>query len=292
MASEAESGAILHSSRRHRAAWGFLVAVVLIAIGWKVYTQRASLDRPGAAPVPTPELKPRRVVALGRLKPKGGVVRVAGPSQFAVVVARLNVEEGDAVRAGQILAVLDTHQSQEATVAQLEAELANSRRQWDRIERLYDQKIVSESDRDDQRSKVEVARAALEKARADLEQTVVRAPISSRVLKVHCRSGEKVGPEGIVELARTDRMYAVAEVYETDLPRIRVGQRARVSSPVLAQPLGGAVERIGRQIGKEDVLSTDPAARTDARVAEVEIRLDDSGPAAALTHLQVEITFE
>jgi len=60
----------------------------------------------------------------------------------------------------------------------------------------------------------------------------------------------------------------------------------------LAEPLTGAVERIGRKIGKMDVLSADPAAKTDARVVEVHIRLDDGAAASGLTNLQVEVELE
>jgi HlyD family secretion protein len=52
------------------------------------------------------------------------------------------------------------------------------------------------------------------------------------------------------------------------------------------------VERIGLEVGKKDVLSTDPVADADARVVEVEIRLRDSEPAAALTNLRVEVVLE
>ena len=78
------------------------------------------------------------------------------------------------------------------------------------------------------------------------------------------------------------------EVYETDVARVAIGQRATVTSPALPEPLTGVVEWINLQIGKQDALGTDPAARKDARVVEVEIRLDDSTKAAALTNLQVE----
>jgi len=40
------------------------------------------------------------------------------------------------------------------------------------------------------------------------------------------------------------------------------------------------------------VLDTDPVARTDARVVEVEIRLDDSAGSAALSNLQVEVAIQ
>ena len=59
--------------------------------------------------------------------------------------------------------------------------------------------------------------------------------------------------------------------------------------PALAAALSGTVENIGMKIGKMDVLSTDPAARTDARVVEVEIRLDDPTPVVSLTNLRVEV---
>jgi HlyD family secretion protein len=78
-------------------------------------------------------------------------------------------------------------------------------------------------------------------------------------------------------------------VYETDIGRVSIGQRARVESPVLAERLYGTVDRIGLKVGKADALRADPAARTDARVVEVEIALDRSDLAAGLTNLQVDV---
>ena len=98
-----------------------------------------------------------------------------------------------------------------------------------------------------------------------------------------------VGPQGILELGRVDRMYAIAEVYETDIGKVRVGQPATVSSRAFSSTLSGMVERIRQQVRKLDQLGTDPAARKDARIVEVEIRLDNAAPAAGLTNLQVEI---
>jgi HlyD family secretion protein len=117
----------------------------------------------------------------------------------------------------------------------------------------------------------------------------VRAPLRGQVIEIHARQGERVGPSGIAEIADTDRMYAIAEVYETDVGRVKPGQRATIRSRALEPSLEGTVERIGMKIGKLDVLDTDPAARTDARVVEVEVRLDDSARAAALSNLQVEV---
>ncbi|MEG4572431.1 HlyD family efflux transporter periplasmic adaptor subunit [Microcoleus sp. N3A4] len=142
---------------------------------------------------------------------------------------------------------------------------------------------------------VESAIAAKQKAQVDLNLSYVKAPVSGSVLKVHTRQGERIHVDnGIVELGRTDQMYAIAEVYETDIAKVRNGQRATVTSPVFAGTLEGTVARIGKQIGKKDVLNTDPAADTDARVVEVRIRLnpESSKKVAALTNLQVEVKIE
>jgi HlyD family secretion protein len=272
----------------------------------------------GCAPASAaPPARGGAVAARGRIEPKDGILRVAGPSDFVAVVARLNVAEGDRVQAGQVIAVMDTLPVREARVERLgaqiaaneaslaarAAELENTRAESGRRAKLCSDGVLSDAECETWRSRVTVGEAALSEARAVLASTrqelktaqaerelaFVRSPISGQVLQIHTRGGEKVGPAGIAELARTDAMYAVAEVYETDVGRVKPGQRAVVTSPALARELTGTVERIALKIGKLDALGTDPAARTDARVVEVEVRLDDSAAAAALTNLEVDV---
>ena len=243
----------------------------------------------GATDVQAAPEAPRSVTALGRLQPKDGILRVAGPSRPSVVIVELLVGQGDRVRAGQPIARLDTVSENEARVARAKAELVNAQTELTRVEELFRQRIAAVSLRDAGQLKVDVARAELQAAQSALDLDTVRAPFAGQVIAIHARRGERVGPEGIAELAETDRMYAVAEVYETDIGRVKVGERATIRSPALQPGLDGTVERIGMKIGKLDLLDTDPVARTDARVVEVEIRLDDSSRAAALSNLQVEV---
>ncbi|NJR67812.1 MAG: HlyD family efflux transporter periplasmic adaptor subunit [Synechococcales cyanobacterium CRU_2_2] len=112
------------------------------------------------------------------------------------------------------------------------------------------------------------------------------------MLEIHAEDGEAVGAQGILDVGQTQAMNVVAEVYETDIPQIRPGQAALISSSVLSQPLSGRVKTIGLRINKKDVLESDPVADTDARVVEVEIRLDDPTPLATLTNLQVNVTID
>lgn len=138
-------------------------------------------------------------------------------------------------------------------------------------------------------STIDVARATVSLHEAELQRAFIHAPYAGRVLEILAHEGEFVGLEGLLEMGRVGRMYAIAEVYETDIRRVRVGQRATVTSDALPQPLSGRVEFIHNKVAKQDEMGTDPAARKDARIIEVEILLDEPEAAAAFTNLQVEV---
>jgi HlyD family secretion protein len=270
-----------------------LILAALAIAGW----QLAQMFRVAAEPAPASATAtvgdgPRAITALGRLEPRDGAMRIAGPSRASAVVGKLFVDENDTVRAGQVLAILDTHAAHAAEVERFRAELANVEAELHRHDPLARDGVVSKSLYEEWRTKVEMARASLKQAEAELELDVVRSPIDGQVLEVYARQGERIADDGILEVGRTHEMYAVAEVYETDVQRIRLGQRASVRSPALSADLAGTVAKIHPKIGKQDVLATDPAARTDSRVVEVEIRLDDSTRAAALTNLEVDVGIE
>lgn len=231
----------------------------------------------------------KQVAALGRIEPRDGVRRIAGPPRAAVVIGELLVQEGDRVEKGQTIAVLAETPVQRAEVSRLEAELASAERELERNRRLRRDSVLSDAEWDAVLLRRDVARAYLERARSELELSRVRSPIDGQVLEIHAREGERVGSEGVAELGQTSAMYVVAEIYETDIGRVRVGERAKIRSPALPHELEGEVERIGIKIGKKDVLSTDPVADADARVVEVEVRLLEPELAAALTNLRVEV---
>ena len=229
------------------------------------------------------------MTALGRLEPKDGILRVAGPSRPSVVIAKLHVDEGDRVQAGQALAELDAIAADEAAVAKAKASLRNAEASLGRIRPLVAQRVASQEQLDGAQLSVDTARADLVAAQSVLDLDVVRAPVAGQVVTIFARAGERVGPNGFAEIAQNDQMFAVAEVYETDVGRVKVGQRATIKSPAFSDMLAGTVDRIGMKIGKLDQLDTDPIARTDARVVEVRVKLDDSAKASGLSHLQVEV---
>jgi HlyD family secretion protein len=143
-------------------------------------------------------------------------------------------------------------------------------------------------------AQAEVARtiANAKQAQASLAQSSVKAPQAGEVLAIHARPGEVVGNDGIVEIGQTEQMEAIAEVYQSDVGKIRRGQKTTVSSSAIAGDLTGTVSQIGSQVRRQTIVNTDPSTNIDARVVEVHVTLDrpSSQKAAKSTNLQVQVT--
>jgi HlyD family secretion protein len=137
------------------------------------------------------------------------------------------------------------------------------------------------------------AQAAAQQAQADLELSYVRSPIAGEVFKIQTKPGEAPGNQGILEIAQNDQMMAVAEVYESDISKVKVGQIAEIKSESgsFGGKIQGRVVQVGLQVAKKDVLKTDPAADVDSRVVEVKIAIDPSQSSLirGLTYSKVEV---
>ncbi|MEB3259302.1 MAG: HlyD family efflux transporter periplasmic adaptor subunit [Cyanobacteriota bacterium] len=260
-----------------------------------------------AKPAPAP--KPAEAVgALGRLQPAGEIRVLAAP--IAGVggsprITRLLVNEGDRVERGQVLALFDTRPTLAAEKLLIDTRLANlarrlrvEERELNRYRQLTRVGALSadELDRREQQylqllGEWQVARADVERVRADLDNTVLRAPITGTVLRLIAHAGERPTDKGILELGANDRMEALLEVYESDIDRVRLGQGVRLSSENggFAGSLRGTVLRISPQVRQREVLSTDPSGDVDARIVEVRVALtpEDARRVRALTGLKV-----
>lgn len=237
-------------------------------------------------------------------------------AQMQVKVAQANLAK---VKAGAKQGDIN---AQKATIARIEAELNNAQLDYQRYQSLYENGAISASQRDSKyltlrttqeqlaqakaslKSIAEVrptdvnvaqadvvkAIAAVKQAQEELELTNMRAPIDGQVLKIYTWPGEIVGNEGIVEIGQTKRMYVVAEVYQTDIKKVRIGQSATITSEAFTRQLRGTVTEIGLQVSKQNIFNINPKADTDRKIVEVKIRLNlaDSQRVADLTNLQVQ----
>ena len=141
-------------------------------------------------------------------------------------------------------------------------------------------------------AEVRQAQAAVKTAQAELDRAYIKSPQAGRVIKVLTRPGEVVSSnEGIARIGQISQMYVVAEVYESDIGKVQLGQQATVTSSAIARKLTGTVERIGLEVERQEVVNTDPTANIDAKVVEVKVKLDpeSSQKVAGLTNLLVNV---
>jgi HlyD family secretion protein len=146
---------------------------------------------------------------------------------------------------------------------------------------------------------VEVGRAELaeatrneERARAEYSASILRSPIDGRVLEISARPGEQVGERGVLQVAPTDPMYVVAEVAESDIQRIKIGQRATISGTTLSKPIAGSVARVAMQVQQNQLMPVDPARFSDGRVVDVWVQVEDPQMIANLINLRVDVVFQ
>jgi HlyD family secretion protein len=186
-----------------------------------------------------------------------------------------------------------------AVVLEGEASLASAQARLNEMQRQF------EMDQIDAATQIRLAKASLERARAEFpivslnkqialaqsraERLTLFAPVNGRILNIRVKPGEQAASGPILTMGDTSKMRVVAEVYETDILSVQVGQPATVRSRSLPHEIQGKVVRVGNMIFKNDVLNVDPAARADARVVEVWIELADSAITERLTNLNVDV---
>lgn len=140
-------------------------------------------------------------------------------------------------------------------------------------------------------AEVDRAKVAVQIAKTNFEQVLIRAPISGQILKVHSRAGEKISNSGIVEMANTSQMIVVAEVYQTDISLMQIGQKATVTGQAFNGTLFGTVSEIGLVVNQQSTFSAQPGENLDRRIIEVEIKLrpEESQKVSGLSNLQVQV---
>lgn len=164
--------------------------------------------------------------------------------------------------------------------------------------KIHREKSVLESlrsSRDEVIKKAEIAVLSAEaqekEAAAALELHYIRAPFAGEIMDIHTWPGEGVWDEGaIVSIGDTSNMMVIAEVYETDLSRVKTGQRVRITGQVLDGELGGEVVEIQKMVENSRVFPLDPSAYVDHRIVLARIRPDNASVLAAYSHAHVIVT--
>lgn len=215
----------------------------------------------GPAPAPeAPAAAPVRVEAPASSDPEAtvraiGRLEAAGEADLGFastgVVAAVLVDTGDRVRAGQVLARLDTA-ALDAGVLQTGEQVAQARRDLARTELLLARQLVPAQQRDDARTKLEVAGAALRTAQFAQRYGRIVAPGDGVVLARLAEPGEVVGAgQPVLRTSSEGEAWILAvEVADRDAAAIEPGAPASVSfDGAPGRGFEATVQRIGGQAG-------------------------------------------
>jgi len=276
------------------AGGGVVLVIALLAVGRTITKPAAAPPKPAVLSAPRVEA----VSALGTLQPAGDIRKLAAPTSAMGGSPRLlslQVEEGQRVQQGQLLATFDSRPRLVADLAavtaridSLQAQIRMQRREVERYQRAASSGaaalVLLEEKKDDLvklEGQLREALAQRKGLQVDLADSELRAPLAGTVLKIHSRVGERPGNDGVLELGAGDQMEAVAEVYESDINRVKLGQRVSLVSENggFSGSLEARVIRISPQVRQRAVLSTDPTGDADARVVEVRLALDPADAA-------------
>lgn len=164
-------------------------------------------------------------------------------------LVKLDFEEGDVVKAGEIIAVLDNEdirasvRAAKAQLEQAEVDSLNAGRVYRRYKGLAETRAVTTSELETAESNykgalagVAAADAAVTTAEVNLENTFIRAPFAGTVLMKNAEVGEIVAPfassasskGSVVTLADMGSLEVEADVSESNINRVVVGQPAEI----------------------------------------------------------------
>lgn len=289
-------------------ASGYLFRSLPVAALLTVLTALLSACHPSQESAPTPdpaaakEQEPYVAASKGRIDIEGGLVKLAAKRDG--VIHSVLVEEGNRVKTGQILLVLDDkeaklsaelsraelHQAQ-AAIPPLQVKLAAAEREFKRLSPLVSEDTVERRELDlnrDQvlllRREIEAAQAAVETAAMrlkvaefEVEQRVVRAPDNGRIVRRSARPGDGVSTLNVTQLflfAPEIPRIVRAELEERFIPQVKPGQSADVVLEANENHhFKATVTRIGLVVGQRTP-SDDPKEKQDNRVVECVLSID------------------
>ena len=241
-------------------------------------------------------------IARGRVDVEGGLARVV--AQRDGVVVAVNVQQGDGVKAGEVLAQLDPRAAQielddakaqveqaRAQLVQLQLKLKEAQQRAPRIAEAAKAGAASGDAADEARNEAaslqaqaDAAKAALDAARQhvnaaqlDLDARALRAPVAGRVTQRDAQIGQAVSAQSgaaLFTILPNRPRIVRAEVDADDADKIKAGMKAQVVRDTGEGPEYPAkVLRVGEVIGAS-TLTEDPLARATSREVECVLELE------------------
>lgn len=286
--------------------WIGLALLIVLIVGFSMVQSAGAAKKAELAQAAEKKVEsPYSAIANGKIDIEGGIIQIA--ARRGGVVRDVLVQEGDLVKAGQILARQEDDeprlqlQTATADLAQAESQLrlinvdiATAQREYDRLAKLVATNFVAAQRMDQardaiaqaqarlgsQQAAVQTARARRDQAAYNVELTVIRSPADGRIVRRYANPGagaSTLNVSNMFDLEPDAPRIARAEIVEADIPNITVDQAVEITpegDP--SKVYVGKVLRRAAVFGARKLASDDPSQRTDERVVEVVVAVDDA----------------
>jgi len=181
-------------------------------------------------------------------------------------------------------------EDQAGTESRLRSNIEGAKQTLDKI------KEVRTVDVDTAKTELRQAEASRDKAKQDLADATVLAPQDGRILKIFSWPGDKVSDNGLLEMADTSNMVITAEVYQTDLNKLSIGQGATITADGFDGSARATLYKVLPQVQKQSIFAGTPGENMDQRVYEVKLRLHPTAKEEKrlrfASNLQVNVIFD
>ena len=218
-----------------------VTALLVAGLGFVKFKQIQMAVAQGAAFQPPPEAV-TTIVAFQEQWPAtlsaiGTVAAVQGVTVSADLpgtVERIGFDSGKSVREGEVLALLDTKQEQ-AQLAAAEAQRELTRLNFDRMQGLLNERVISRSEFDRATAEQKQADARAGEIRAAIERKTIRAPFSGVLGIRQVNLGQYLsGGDPVVNLQALNPIYVNFGVPQQTAGQMRVGRNVRITAGDLA----------------------------------------------------------
>ena len=169
--------------------------------------------------------------------------------EFSGRLEQILVVEGQNVKKGKLLAVIDDAGLQDQ-LDQMNLQLALSKTNFERTERLWNQKIGSEMMYLEAKTRYNTQQKQVAQMKEQLAKTKIYAPFDGVIDEIAAREGDTVAPgmSPILRIVNLNSMYVESDVPENYLKNITKGSKATVTIPVLNETQNTIIRQTGNFI--------------------------------------------
>ncbi len=249
-----------------------IIALVILCIAINLsFTKKQPLAKSVATAIVTRDNLTNQIKLSAEFRPYQEVDLHAKVSGY---LQNINVDIGDQVKTGQVIAVLDSDELK-ADVDRTQADHYNAKLEYDRINEVIknDPRLLAQADLDNVQATYKMALASMERAQTLFSYTIITAPFDGVITKRYVHPGALIQNSTssndqtlpLVHLEENARLRLDFYVPEAEVPQIHVGTPVEVTIKAIDKVIATKVARISSKI--------DHATRT--MVTEVDIENND-----------------